>query len=220
MSSQAPNAPPNRTALYAVAGLLIVGVLAILAFVATRGLRAIAPAPTALIEGVTAINPPLDVPDFTLTDEHNQPLSLSDLNGKATLLFFGYTHCPDFCPTTLEAYKRIHTALGDKDDQVQFVFISVDGTRDTPQVLDDYLKARGVADFVVGLTGLESKVQQAGKPFGLFFEHSPGAATSSVDYGVDHSTQMFLLDAQGKMRAVYSFGTEPQIVAENIKLYL
>ncbi len=219
MYSQAQSAPPNRTALYVVAGVMVIGVLAILAFVATKALRTAPPEPTALIEGVTSINPPLDVPDFTLTDEHDNPISLSKLNGKATLLFFGYTHCPDFCPTTLETYKRIRAGLGDKGDQLQFVFVSVDGTRDTPQVIEDYLKTRGVSDFVIGLTGLESKVQAAGKPFGLYFEHTPGA-TSTTDYGVDHSTQMFLLDAQAKLRAVYSFGTEPQVVADNIKLYL
>lgn len=219
MSSQAQSAPPNRTALYVVAGVMVIGVLAILAFVATKGLRTPPPEPTALIEGVTAINPPVDVPDFTLTDEHNNSISLSKLNGKPTLLFFGYTHCPDFCPTTLVAYQRIRAALGDKGAQLQFVFVSVDGTRDTPQVIEDYLNTRGVSDFVIGLTGLESKVQEVGKPFGLFFEHTPGT-TSTTDYGVDHSTQMFLLDQQGKLRAVYSFGTEPQVIADNIKLYL
>jgi protein SCO1/2 len=199
---------------------MIVGVVAILAFVATKGLRVTPAPPTALIEGVTSINPPMIVPDFTLTDEHNQPLSLSSLNGKASLLFFGYTHCPDFCPTTLETYKRIHAALGDKDGAIQFVFVSVDGTRDTPQVMADYLKTRGVSDFVIGLTGLESKVQEAGKPFGVYVAHTPGATNQPDDYGVDHSTQMFLIDAKGNLRAVYSFGTDPQIIADNIKNYL
>ncbi len=219
MSSQAQSAPQNRLSLYILAGIMIVGVVAIIAFLATKALRGTPPPPTALVEGVTAIDPPLNVPDFTLTDEHGSPVSLSSLDGKLTMLFFGYTHCPDFCPTTLETYKRLRSALGDRGDQVQFVFVSVDGTRDTPTVLNDYLKARGVSDFVIGLTGLEAKVQEAGKPFGLFFEHSPGAALAT-DYGVDHSTQMFLLDRQGKLRAVYSFGTEPQVVADNIKLYL
>ena len=219
MSSQAPSAPPSRLPIYVLAGLMVISMVVIVLFAATRGLLTAPPAPTAAVEGVTAINPPIDVPNFTLADESGKDVSLNALNGKLTLLFFGYTNCPDFCPTTLENYKRLRAALGDQADQVQFVFVSVDGTRDTPQVIADYLKTRGVDDFVVGLTGLESRVQEIGKPFGLFFEHSPGA-TSATNYGVDHSTQMFLLDRQGKLRAVYSFGTEPNVIADNVRLYL
>lgn len=177
------------------------------------------PEPTPMIEGVTAVEPPIEPVEFTLTDASGADVSLSDLRGKLTLLFFGYTHCPDFCPNTLDEFKRIRQMLGDRADEVQFVFISVDGARDTAERMDMYLEVRGVDDFVIGLTGDEATVQAAGAPFGLFFEHNQ-TTTSAAAYLVDHTTQSYLLDREGKLRVVYSYTAPPDVISGNIQHYL
>ena len=198
-----------------------IALLALLA-VAALGFAACAtatPEPTPMIEGITAVEPPLVPDNFTLVDQSGADVSLSDLNGKLTLLFFGYTHCPDFCPNTLDEFKRIRILLEDDAADVQFVFISVDGARDTTERMADYLKVRGVEDFVIGLTGDEADVQAAGQPFGLFFERN-GTTTSATAYLVDHTTQSYLLDRNGQVRVVYSYTVEPDAIANNIRQYL
>lgn len=206
-----------RTLMLVLIALLLAA--AAFLFMARFGGALVRPAPTPQIEGVTSVDPPIIMPNFTLTDQAGQPLSLSDLKGKLTLLFFGFTYCPDVCPTTLDTFKRIRRELGDQAQDVQFAFISVDGTRDTPERLSEYLQERGVSDFVTGLTGPEDEVRQIGQPFGLFFEVNPGTAELE-NYLVDHSTPVYLLDRDGNLRTLYSFGTTPEIIAQNIRLYL
>ena len=92
--------------------------------------------------GLTAgarVDPPHLLQDFTLTSQTGDPIRLSDLRGRAAVLFFGYTHCPEECPTTMANFKRVKQMLGDQADQTAFVFISVDGTRDTPAQLTSFL---------------------------------------------------------------------------------
>lgn len=137
-------------------------------------------------DGSTVIDPPRQLQDFTLTTQTGAPLSLSELRGRIALLFFGYTHCPDFCPATLLAYRRIEEMLGDNAGEVAFVFISVDGERDTPEVVADYLDERGVADFVTGMTGDEATVQRVGADYGLYVDILRATETDE-DYLVDHS---------------------------------
>lgn len=177
------------------------------------------PEPTPMIEGVTAVEPPIEPANFTLTDTSGSDLSLSDLHGKLTLLFFGYTHCPDFCPNTLDEFKRIRQMLGEDAEKVQFVFVSVDGARDTVERMSMYLEVRGVDDFVIGLTGDEAAVQAAGAPFGLFFERNQTTASAAA-YLVDHTTQSYLLDRDGNLRVVYSYTTPPDVITDNIRQYL
>jgi len=111
-------------------------------------------------DGITRVDPPRALQDFTLTNQDNQPTSLHQdnqptslrsLRGQYTLLLFGYTHCPDVCPLTLLKYKRVKDGLGELGDQIHFVFISVDGERDTPERLKPYL--RNFDESFIGLTG-------------------------------------------------------------------
>ncbi|MBE0689844.1 MAG: SCO family protein, partial [Anaerolineae bacterium] len=99
-----------------------------------------APAPTPSSGGAARVTPPYHVSDFTLTSKTGEPMSLSDLHGKPTMLMFGYTHCPDVCPLTLAQYEQVKGVLGDTANDVNFLFISVDGERDTPEVVTDYLE--------------------------------------------------------------------------------
>src|SRR5512145_1693081 len=135
----------NPVRYYALLGLLIMAL-----FVAglkigtlltgTMNAPAAAVGPLAAASGAAIVNPPTPLHDFTLTDQTGEPFSLSELRGRVVLVFFGYTHCPDECPTTLANFKRVKASLGAAAQEVAFVFISVDGTRDTPEVVADYLQ--------------------------------------------------------------------------------
>lgn len=205
----------RRLMLTAVLGVIIIAVAALAVVRLTNN----TPAPVEQVEGVTVVEPPIETASFTLTSASGTPLSRNDLEGKLTLLFFGYTHCPDFCPNTLDEFRRIRALLGDRAEEVQFVFVSVDGERDTPERLAEYLQVRGVGDFVTGLTGDDASVQAAGAPFGLFFERNR-TTTSAEAYLVDHSTQSFLLGRDGNLRVVFSYTAPPDVITETIQRYL
>lgn len=201
--------------------LLVVGLLIIAGF-ATLQLAPMLtpPEPTALIEGITDVVPPVALNDVTLTDDSGATVQLSSFYGQPSLLFFGYTHCPDFCPTTLENYKRIRAELGEQGDALNYLFVSVDGTRDTPEIISGYLDGRGVSDFVTGLTADEDVIRGMGTQYGLYFEHAP---LSGQEYLVDHTTLVYLLDAEGKMRAIYNYATataSPAVIANHLRLFL
>ena len=121
----------------------------------------------------TLIDPPKELADFTLRSHTGAPLSLSDLRGRPVLLFFGYTHCPDVCPMTMVAWKKVKTELGAAADDIAFVFVSVDGERDTPEVLAEFLNK--YHSTFIGLSGNVATLRTVGKDYGLYFEHQkPG----------------------------------------------
>jgi len=165
--------------------------------------------------GVEVIDPPRAMPDFTLTTHQNGSLSLSELRGQPTLMFYGFTHCPDICPLTLLEMQTIREALGDDGDLVNFVFISVDGQRDTPERLARYFELRQVDDFVIGLTGTESDVRRVGADYGVKFIY--GEVDANGNYAVDHTASAFLLDADGYWIKKYAFGTEHELIVEDLQ---
>lgn len=171
------------------------------------------PGPTATPRPGTVLDPPKEIGDFTLTSQTGDPLSLSDLRGKAVLLFFGYTNCPDVCPTTLSEFKQVKRELGDAADRVAFVFASVDGERDTPERLAAYVGAFD-PDFI-GLTGDEATLREIGRDYGLFFQRSSYDDTQA-DYLVDHTASSFVVGPEGRLRIVYPYATDPAIIAEGI----
>ena len=172
-----------------------------------------APTPTP-VDGIQAIEPPLALADFTLTDQHNQPIRLSDLKGKAVLLTFGYTHCPDVCPVNLANFKRIKQMLGTDAARVAFAFVSVDGKRDTPPVLARYIDLFDPS--FIGMMGDDSATHQAAKQFGAAYFIDSDA----VDYTVTHTAATFLVDPQNQWRRVYSFNLPPAQIAADIEQML
>lgn len=162
------------------------------------------------------LDPPKELADFTLTSHTGEPLALSNLRGRPVLLFFGYTHCPDVCPTTLGEFKAVKRALGDAGADVAFVFVSVDGARDTPEQVAAYLSLFDPS--FIGLTGDEEQVRAIGQDFFVFFERSAG--TTSDGYTVDHTAYSYLIDAEGKLRAIYPFNTAPPVVADDLQALL
>jgi protein SCO1 len=214
----------------------LVGVV-LAAFVASYGLVTMLTAspPTldnsepARMGGIASVTPPHLLPDFTLTNHSGQPVSLSDFRGRGVLMFFGYTHCPDVCPTTLLDYTRVKQILAESADDVAFVFISVDGARDTPDVLAAYL-GRYDPDFI-GLTGDTAALQQMGVDYGLTFaadrvdvghNHDHGDDPHAVEdnYFVQHTSPSFLVDRNGYLRRASFYGTDPSIIAAEIQLIL
>jgi protein SCO1/2 len=157
------------------------------------------------------------MPDFTLMNQHNQAISLSDLRGKVTLLAFGFTHCPDVCPLTLGEFRAIQTQLGDSAGNVNFVFMSVDGSRDTPDVLARYLETQRVPDFIA-LTGEEAYIQEIGTDYGLYFQANE--ADSNGNYSVDHTAGSFLFDEKGRWVMSYAYGIDRNIIVSDIQAFL
>lgn len=180
-------------------------------------------APTASNEPVaqdqgTIIDPPVELTDFTMpSSQGGQPLSLSDLRGQPVLLFFGYTFCPDVCPTTLSEFKQTRELLGAAGDNVRYVFVSVDPERDTPAVLARFVGL--FAPTFIGLQGDEATLRQIGAEYGLYYQKQSVAGTSAA-YLIDHSAAAYLIDAQGRLRTIYSYGTTPEVIAAGIQRLL
>ncbi len=183
------------------------------AAVTPGGLGGGIPIPTA----GTRIEPPRALNSFTLTDQDGQPMGLADFKGKPTLIYFGYTYCPDVCPTTLADVVRVKRGLGDQADQVNYVMISVDGERDTPEVLKAYL-ANFDAQFV-GLTAPPSEIRKISPDFGVYFQKNQVAGTSAA-YLVDHSAALYLVDAEGRLHTIYGYGIPPEVVLADLQAML
>lgn len=152
-------------------------------------------------------------PDFELTTTDGDPFRLSDHQGRIVLMFFGYTSCPDVCPTTLAEARRVLEGLGDDPDQVKFVFITVDPERDTPQVLGTYVSAFHPS--IVGLTGSTDKLAAVRQDYGIFAEKEV-LEGSAAGYIVSHTARVILVDAEGRLRLSYAFGTPPEDILEDI----
>jgi protein SCO1 len=152
-------------------------------------------------------------PDFTLTGADGQPVSLSDFRDKVVVLYFGYTFCPDVCPTTLTDMKQVMKLLGKKADDVQFIMVSVDPERDTPEKLNEYVTYFDPR--FIGLTGTPEEVVAAATPFGVIFEKHEG--TAATGYLVDHTATLNVIDTDGRMRLLYPFDAEPKDIADDLK---
>lgn len=140
---------------------------------------------------------------FALIDEDGGAFSNADLAGKPYAIFFGYTHCPDVCPTTLFEMSQSFAKLGPDADRLTMVFVSVDPTRDTPALLKEYLTAFDTR--IVGLTGPEETIEKAAKAFHVFYQKVPA---EDGDYTMDHSARVILMDAAGKFVGTISYGED------------
>lgn len=154
--------------------------------------------------------------DFTLQAADNQTVSLHDFQGKLVLLYFGYTHCPDICPTTLADAKVAMQALGAQADEVQLIMVSVDPERDSPETLAEYVE-RFDPRFL-GVTGTLDEVTAVATAYGAtFFKEAGSEATG---YLVAHSTQLLVLDRQGQVRHIFPFGVTGEDMAVDLRYLL
>ena len=153
--------------------------------------------------------------DFRLTSADG-PVALSDLRGKVVLIFFGYTFCPDVCPTTLQEMSEVLDLMGNKADQVQAVFISVDPGRDTPERLKAYLN--NLDGRILGITGETAVIDEIVTQYGVFYQKR--TISESGNYLIDHTATSFLIDAEGYLRVVYPYATPAEGIAEDVKFIL
>ncbi len=179
-------------------GFLLVLSIAIVAGIALMlsGCRLLQPAYT--FHG-SVIETPIPAAPIRLNDQRGQPFQLGDVNGQAVLIFFGYTHCPDVCPTTLGLLRRARTQLGNMADRTRVIFITVDPQRDTVESLNHYLS--GFDPSFIGLSGDMGALETVWQSYGVFREKAEGTAAA---YAVNHSTRLYLVDPQGRLRVTYS----------------
>ena len=202
-----------------VAGSIIVIVFIGLALSYAPNLLA-GPQPTPTTGGILVDNP-RQMADFTLTNQDGQPTQLSDLRGKAVLMFFGYTHCPDVCPLTMSDFKRVKQAVDQSapelGDRVAYVMISVDGQRDTPPVMKQYVETFDPS--FIGLTGTPDQVANIGVDYGVKVEIQK-SSPNQTGYTVAHTSFTYLLDPKGDWRVAYPFQTPPSLIASDLERIL
>jgi len=151
-----------------------------------------------------------------LADPQGRTRSLADWHGKAVLVFFGYTRCPDICPTTLQDAAEVTRLLGPQADRFQVVFVTLDPARDTPDVLEPYVKAFNPS--FVALRGDDAATRKAAKDFRIFFERVEGKSPGSETF--DHTAASFVFDPEGRVRLYVRGGLGAESLAKDVKQLL
>ncbi len=210
-------APDTRTT---ARGARLSAGLAVLAAVLLAGCSSGAPALTALPGGEitpppmgqrdTVYDPARPAPPLQLTDQDGQPFDLASLRGTPVLVYFGYTHCPDICPTTLVDLRTAIAAFG---KPAKVVFVTVDPARDTPPAMKSYLDAYKAG--FIGLTGTAGQIAAAAKAWGVGYAAEP--ADSSGNYAMSHTDETYLVDASGQLRNHIFFGAPTDMVVSLLR---
>jgi cytochrome oxidase Cu insertion factor (SCO1/SenC/PrrC family) len=151
--------------------------------------------------------------DFELTDHRGEAFRLSDHRGKVALLFFGFTNCPDVCPTTLSTVAEVERRLGDDRDRLLTVFVSVDPERDTPEVLRTYVEHFKIHG--VGVTAPPVRLDPVVARYAAHYEIEP--SDSALGPTVAHSSYLYLIDQEGQVRYVFRYGEHPERIAQGVR---
>ena len=154
--------------------------------------------------------------DFRLVDHTGKPRTLADFRGKVVVIFFGYTQCPDVCPTTLAELASAMQKLGPDAARVQVLFVTVDPDRDTPDLLARYVPAFNPS--FLGLYGDAAATAATAKEFRILYQKQPGPTPET--YSVDHSAGTFIFDPEGRLRVFESYGRGPDVFAHDIRVLL
>jgi len=160
--------------------------------------------------GASAIGGP-----FKLTDQDGKPITDLEMKGEPLLVFFGYTHCPDVCPTTLFEISEVLHALGKDADRVHALYITVDPERDTPAVMKDYLSS--FDPHLRGATGDQIAIEAAEKAYRVYAKKVP---TGNGDYSMDHTALVYLMDKQGRFVAPFGLKRPPADAAADLRKYM
>ena len=151
---------------------------------------------------------PYGVP-FELVDQTGSPITEAAFRGRSTALFFGFTHCPEICPTTLFELDGWLRQVDPEGDRIGAYFVTVDPERDTPELLNAYIS--GVSDRITGITGPADKVNAAVKGFNIYAKKVPvDSADPEGEYTMDHTASVFLLDAEGRFKSTIAWGENPE----------
>jgi len=153
---------------------------------------------------------------FELPDADGKTRSLSEFKGKVVVVFFGYTQCPDVCPTTMAELSQVRRALGPDAERLQGVFVTVDPERDTAAVLKAYVDNFNAG--FIGLRGSAEQTQTVAREFKVFFGKVPGKTETS--YTVDHTAGAYIFDTQGRIRLFSRYGAGPKALEEDIRVLL
>lgn len=153
---------------------------------------------------------------LALTDQHGAPRTLEQFKGKVSVVFFGYTQCPDVCPGTMAELAQVKKSLGKDGQRVQGIFVTVDPQRDTQDVLKSYMA--GFDPDFIALRGTPEQTKAAAKEFKVFYATSPGKTENS--YTVDHTAGSFIFDARGRVRLFVRYGTGAEALASDLKALL
>lgn len=154
--------------------------------------------------------------DLPLTDQFGKARHISDFAGKVVAVFFGYTHCPDVCPTTMSEMAQVKSELGADGDKLQVIFVTVDPERDTPEVLKAYM-----ANFdpsFLALRGSAQELAAVAKDFKIFYKQVPGPTPTS--YTMDHSAGLYMFDPSGRLRLFQRYGAGVQPLTDDTHLLL
>lgn len=149
---------------------------------------------------------------FELVDQRGQTITEQAFRGQPTAVFFGFTHCPEVCPTTLFELDGWMTALGDEGADMDAYFVSVDPERDTPEVLDNYIS--NVSSRIIGITGPPDRIAEMTREFGIF---SKRVALDDGDYTMDHTASIILLDSAGAFFGTIAYGENPDTAVAKLK---
>ncbi len=150
--------------------------------------------------------------DFALVDQKGQPITQAAFRGQPSAVFFGFTHCPEVCPTTLFELDGWLKKLGDDGKNIRAYFVSVDPERDTPAIMNTYVG--NVSDRITGITGEPEKVHAMAKGFGIFWRK---VETEGGDYTMDHTASVLLLDSSGDFAGTIAYGENPDAALEKLK---
>ena len=154
--------------------------------------------------------------DFELPDTEGKLRRLADFKGKVVVLFFGYTQCPDVCPTTLQELTQARQLMGPLGDRVQGIFVTIDPERDTPELLRNYMQYFDPG--YVALVPNAQQLEQATKDFKVYYKRSAGKTPTS--YTMEHTAASFIFDPQGRVRLFTRYGLGAQALADDLKLLL
>jgi len=197
----------RKTLLVGLILFLLIGIVAAGVFLFSK---------PASFRGTTYAEPYPVAPEIELTRANGTRFRLSETRGKVVALFFGYTSCPDVCPTTMAELKQALEKLGNKADQVQVLFVTVDPQRDTPERVQEYVSHFNSS--FVGLSGSESDLAKVWNDYGVFVEIVDGA--SAAGYLVNHTARVTLIDQQGNLRVSFPFETPVEDVVHDLNLLL
>ena len=200
--------PRRPVILFAAACAVIALALGLITMVVVKGREQ-----SAQIAAETGTGQPTVGGPFTLTNQNGQVVDQSILKDKWTLVFFGFTYCPDYCPTTLGVLNAVQERMGDKAKDLQIVFVSIDPERDTPKLLKDYLSSDGFPDGVIGLTGTPEQTAQVAKAYRAFYQK----VGEGEGYTMNHSLTVYLMGPDGQFRSAVAHDLGPDKTAKLIE---
>jgi cytochrome oxidase Cu insertion factor (SCO1/SenC/PrrC family) len=195
--------PSRSQAIFAISVLAIALAIAAASFYFTLSRSGPIVSGTALVGG-----------PFSLVDQTGRHVTEKDFLGKYMLVFFGFTYCPDVCPTELQVMSAALDELGAEGDHIQPVFVSIDPERDTPEVLKQY-----VGNFhprLVGLTGSPGEIAAIARAYRVYYKKAASSAASG-DYQMDHSTTLYLMDPEGRFRKHFGYTTDARALAQGLR---